>query len=138
MKPKSEKEMFETLVAHGWIANFKDCGNGPGMFEAWPNDGKLLHFAEAHRAAQDATKLPNLRLLAMTGLRAVPRGSVYNNNWPVFEMSVSEPAREEKALEESEGDRLMHFFFQCSPSDPKKLPGPPKVIGRSWDELAGD
>ncbi len=39
----------------------------------------------------------------------------------------------------TEGDRLFEFFFDgMVPSDPQKLPAPPKVIGMSWDELAGE
>lgn len=42
---------------------------------------------------------------------------------------AEERARREKAAE-------LKFFFGCKPSDPDKLPPPPKVLGMTWDELA--
>jgi hypothetical protein len=43
--------------------------------------------------------------------------------------TLEEKARKEKAAE-------LKFFFGCKPSDPDKLPPPPKVLGMTWDELA--
>jgi hypothetical protein len=39
---------------------------------------------------------------------------------------------------DDEHARMMKFFFGCKPSDPASLPPPPRVIGRSWDQLVDD
>jgi len=38
--------------------------------------------------------------------------------------------------DEDEHAKMCKFFFGRTPTDPSKLPPPPKVLGTSWDELA--
>lgn len=39
---------------------------------------------------------------------------------------------------ENEHARMMRFFCGVGPTDPSKLPPPPKVLGRSWDDWVDD
>ncbi len=133
MKPKNADELSKLLVSYGWEYAFASY-QFEGMLRVWPEDMTLL-FCEDVKSYDKA----RLFLLKDDDVSKCPQNyAPHAYGWPVF-AKVDKKTSDAKASEKlDDKEKEMMFFFKCKPTDPSTLPPPPKVLGRSWDDIADE